>query len=295
MKRYNEKKGYEPDVLNKLHAVQLQILGDFINVCEKYNLTYFAVYGTAIGAVRHSGFIPWDDDIDVGMLREDYDKFFEVFNQELGDKYNLLTPETDGRYACTVTHLQRKGTRFVSEMSQDLKCEQCIFMDIFPFDYVAAGRKQRLSQGRKANFLGKMLFLSGTAYPFIPFGGIKGKIAGLICKMIHFGLKILHITPIKIYKKYKHVATEYNVKSDRSEYVTSFEYAGCLKDMIKEKNLFPMKKVPFENLEINIPNNNHEFLKKVYGDYMQLPSEENRVNHMPLIIQFEGEEPIYEQ
>ena len=65
--------------------------------------------------------------------------------------------------------------------------------------------------------------------------------------------------------------------------------------MIRGENLFPMKKVPFENLEINIPNNNHEFLKKVYGDYMQLPSEENRVNHMPLIIQFEGEEPIYEQ
>ena len=295
MKRYKEKKGYIPEVLDKLHEVQLQILKDFINVCEKYNLTYFAVYGTAIGAVRHGGFIPWDDDIDVGMLREDYDRFFEVFEQELGDKYNLLTPEIDERYACTVTHLQRKGTRFVSEMSQDLKCEQCIFMDIFPFDYVAANRKQQLSQGRKANFWGKMLFLSGTAYPFIPFGGIKGEIAGLICKMIHFSLKILHITPVKIYRKYKHVATEYNVKSDRSEYVTSFEYAGCLKDMIKEKNLFPMKKVPFENLEINIPNNNHEFLKKIYGDYMQLPSEENRVNHMPLIIQFEGEEPIYEQ
>ena len=206
MERYRERKSYNREILNKLHKVQLQILGDFINVCEKYNLTYFAIYGTAIGAVRHNGFIPWDDDIDVGMLREDYDKFFEVFDQELGDKYNLLTPETDERYACTVTHLQRKGTRFVSEMSQDLKCEQCIFMDIFPFDYVAANRKQQLSQGRKANFLGKMLFLSGTAYPFIPFGGIKGKIAGLICKMIHFGLKILHITPVKIYKKYKNVA-----------------------------------------------------------------------------------------
>ena len=295
MERYRERKSYNREILNKLHKVQLQILGDFINVCEKYNLTYFAIYGTAIGAVKHNGFIPWDDDIDVGMLREDYDKFFEVFDQELGDKYNLLTPETDERYACTVTHLQRKGTRFVSEMSQDLKCEQCIFMDIFPFDYVAANRKQQLSQGRKANFWGKMLFLSGTAYPFIPFGGIKGKIAGLICKMIHMVLKILHITPVKIYKKYKHVATEYNFRKDRSEYVTSFEYAGCLKDMIGGENLFPMKKVPFENLEINIPNNNHEFLKKVYGDYMQLPSEENRVNHMPLIIQFEGEEPIYEQ
>ena len=92
----------------------MEILSDFIGVCQKYNLTYFVVYGTAIGAVRHSGFIPWDDDIDVGMLREDYNKFFEVFQDELGEKYNLLTPEIDGRYACTVTHIQRKGTKFVS-------------------------------------------------------------------------------------------------------------------------------------------------------------------------------------
>ena len=294
MKRYNEKKGYKPEVLDKLHKVQLQILEDFITVCEKYNLTYFAVYGTAIGAVRHQGFIPWDDDIDVGMLREDYDRFFEVFEKELGDRYNLLTPEIDGRYACTVTHIQRKGTKFISEMSQDLKCEQCIFMDIFPFDYVAEGEKEQIKQGRSTNFWGKMLFLSGTAYPYFPYEGLKAKIAGVVCKLIHIGLKLLHITPNKLYRKYKHIATKYNNRTDKSRYVTSFEYAGCLKDKVKKEDLFPVKKILFENMEISIPNNNDEFLKKVYGDYMQLPPKENRVNHMPLVIQFEGEEPIYE-
>lgn len=111
MRRYQNTRGYEPEVLEKLHKIQLEILEDFIYVCEKYNLTCFGVYGTAIGAVRHQGFIPWDDDIDVGMLREDYNRFFEVFEKELGEKYTLLTPEIDNRYACTVTHIQRKGTR----------------------------------------------------------------------------------------------------------------------------------------------------------------------------------------
>lgn len=293
-KRYNEARGYDDAVLEKLHRVQLEILSDFIGVCKKYNLTYFVVYGTAIGAVRHSGFIPWDDDIDVGMLREDYNKFFEVFQDELGEKYNLLTPEIDGRYACTVTHIQRKGTKFVSEASQDLKCEQCIFMDIFPFDYVAADQKAAVRQGRKANILGKLLFLSGSAYPLIPFGGFKGEIAALGCKLIYILLKLIRITPQKLYKRFVEVSTAYNNSDGRSEYVTSFEYAGCLKDRIKKNGLFPMKEVQFENLRVNIPANNHEFLSKVYGDYMQIPPENERVNHMPLIIQFEGEDPIYE-
>jgi len=82
MKKYNRSEKYKPEVLKRLHNVQLQILSDFIRACEKYELSYFAVYGTAIGAVRHGGFIPWDDDIDVGMLRRDYDKFLQIFQKE---------------------------------------------------------------------------------------------------------------------------------------------------------------------------------------------------------------------
>ena len=285
MKRYQNKKGYEPEVLEKLHRIQLEILEDFTKVCEKYNFTYFGVYGTAIGAVRHQGFIPWDDDIDVGMLRSDYDKFFDVFEKELGEKYSLLTPEVDERYACTVTHIQRKGTKFISEASQDLKCEQCIFMDIFPFDYVANDEKGQKKQARWTGIWGKMLFLSGTAYPLIPLTGIAGRVAGGACKAIHFGLKLLRVSPKTLYRKYLKVATRYNQEGG-TEYVTSFEYAGCITDKIKEREIYPLQKVKFEHLEINLPANNHEFLTHVYGNYMELPPEDKRVNHMPLEIDF---------
>ena len=252
---------YDPEILKQLHQVQVEILKDFSSVCEKYSLPYFAVYGTAIGAVRHGGFIPWDDDIDIGMLREDYDKFFQVFQKELGDKYNLLTPEIDGRYACTVTHIQKKGTRFVSYMSQDLKCEQCIFMDIFPFDFVAKDKKAEQKQGRKTNFLGRLLFLSGTAYPYIPYKGLKKEVAGFFCNIAHY-------------------------HAGGSEYVTSFEYPGSLKDKVKKDELFPLKKVKFEDIEINVPANNNEFLTKVYGNYMKIPKKSEQVNHMPYILDF---------
>lgn len=292
MKRYKNDRQYDPEVLERLHQVQLEILKDFILVCEKYNLTYFAIYGTAIGAVRHQGFIPWDDDIDVGMLRRDYNRFFEVFEQELGEKYALLTPEIDERYACTVTHIQKKGTRFVSEMSQDLKCEQCIFMDIFPFDYVADHKKEQMKQARKTTFWGKILFLSGTAYPIIPLTGILGILAAGACKVIHYILKCMRISPKTLYRKFLKAATAYN--DEQREYVTSFEYTGCIRDKIREKEIFPLQKVPFEHMEINIPANNDKFLRNVYGDYMQLPSEEKRVNHMPLEIDFgENEDKYY--
>ena len=293
MRKYNRSKSYEPAILEKLHQVQLQILADFIKVCDKYDLPYFVVYGTAIGAVRHHGFSPWDDDIDVAMLREDYDKFCKVFQKELGQEYSLLTPEIDGRYACTVTHIQRKGTKFISEASQDLKCDLGIFMDVFPLDYVAKNRKAALRQARNSNVLGRLLFLSGTAYPVIPYKGVKGAIAAYACWIIHYTLKLLRIKPQFLYRKYVSTVTKYNNTSAKSEYVTSFEYVGGLRDRVKRKELFPLQKVAFEGMEVNIPANNHEFLTKVYGDYMKIPPLEEQVNHMPLVIQFEGEKAIY--
>lgn len=293
MKKYDRSKSYDPEILEKLHQVHLQILRDFMAVCEKYNLKYFVTYGTAIGAVRHQGFIPWDDDVDVSMLREDYDKFLKVFPKELKGHYNLLTPERDGRYACTVTHLQRKGTTFISETSKNLKCEQCIYIDIFPMDYVAKGKIKETLQGLSANFWGKLLFLSGSAEPVILYGGIKGEIMSLACKGIHMILKGLHITPQWLYRQHKRVSTKYNHSSKRSEYVTSFEYMGCLKDKIKKQGIFPLKEVKFEDIKVNLPGNYHELLKKVYGDYMKIPDKDNQINHMPLVIQFEGEKPIY--
>lgn len=284
-------KQYDPLVLKKLQGVQTQMLKDVLDVCEKYDLPCFLIYGTAIGAVRHKGFIPWDDDIDVGMLRKDYDRFLEVFDQELRDHYEVLTPETDSRYACTVTHIQRKNTVFITEMTKNLKCNCRIFMDIFPFDNVPNSTKEQNRLLKKSTLYGKLLFLSGSGSPHIPYSGILYHVMHLGCMLIHGLLKLFHITPPFLYRRFKKVSTAFNDKD--YEYVTSYEYTGCIKDKIKKSDILPLKKVPFENIYAYIPANNDAFLKKVYGDYMQIPPEEERVNHAPLVIQFEGEDPIY--
>lgn len=293
MNKKNSNRSYDPFVLDKLHRVQVQILNDFIQVCEKYDLKYFVLYGTAIGTVRHNGFIPWDDDIDVGMLREDYNKFLEIFPKEMKEHYYLLTPETDERYACTVTHIQRKGTIFVSEVSKNLTCEQCIFMDIFPFDYVAKGKVASQIQGLGANIWGKLLFLVGSGDVIISVEGIPGRILEGMCKVVHRLLKVLRIKSITIYKQFQRTATYYNDRKNKSEYVTSFEYMGCLKDKIKASDIFPLEKGKFEGIDVNVMKNNHELLTKVYGNYMKIPEKKYQINHMPLMIKFEDDDKIY--
>ena len=167
MEKINRSKPYKKEVLEHLHRVQIEMIQDLDRVCKKYEIPYFAAFGTALGAVRHQGFIPWDDDTDVGMLRKDYDRFLEIAEKELGDHYRVLTPEVDKRYACNVTKLQRKGTVFISHLSKNLKCEQCIFIDIFPFDCVAPTKKLAKRQWFMTTFLDRLLYLCGTPYPVI--------------------------------------------------------------------------------------------------------------------------------
>lgn len=280
-------KQYDDNTLKRLQKVLVEIMDDVFAVCDRYEIPCFLVYGTAIGAARHGGFIPWDDDIDLGMLREDYDRFLEVFEKELSDKYELLTPLTDNRYACTVTHVQKKGTVFITEGNQDLKCNRSIFIDIFPFDRLPDEPDRQKKIVRKSKILAKLLFLSGTGNPVIPFDGIIYHILHFVCEMIHFCLKVFHVTPVALYRKFVTNATQYN--GEEYEFVTSYEDAQCLKCKVRIDDLFPLKKVKFEDTAAYVPHNNESYLNQIYGDFMEIPPVEKRINHAPIKIDF-GEE-----
>ena len=174
MKKIVRNQEYDPKVLKKLHDLQLEMLQDLEKICDKYNLKYFAVFGTALGAVRHNGFIPWDDDMDVGMLRKDYEIFIRVVEKEMGDKYQIMTPEIDKNYACCVTKFQRKGTKFVSYLSDKLNCDQCIFIDVFPFDYIAPTKRKRKSTTAQNCFFRSIdLFMRISSSDYSVYGNKK--------------------------------------------------------------------------------------------------------------------------
>ena len=100
------------ETLKDLQRTLLEILQDFADICKKYGFYYSICGGTALGAVRHGGFIPWDDDIDVFMLRKDYEKFLEIFKTEISEKYYLKSMETTPEIGMPITQLMKRGTIF---------------------------------------------------------------------------------------------------------------------------------------------------------------------------------------
>lgn len=123
------------EILEKLHVVEVEILDIFVWICNKYNLKYYLCYGTLIGVIRHQGFIPWDDDIDVAMPLEDYNKFVKIAQSELGDKYFLQNDKTDKYFGRCFSKIRKNGTAFYSKGDKNEKKHHGIFIDVFPLFY----------------------------------------------------------------------------------------------------------------------------------------------------------------
>lgn len=125
--------------IEKAQRVQLEILLEFDRICQKYAIPYQLFSGTLIGAVRHKGFIPWDDDVDVCLLRKDYDRFLEVAQAELEPRYFLQNYQTDPAFQSQYSKIRKNGTLYVEKLVQDVPMHQGIFIDVFPMDDVRPG------------------------------------------------------------------------------------------------------------------------------------------------------------
>lgn len=275
---------YDQKTLEKVQQVQAEILKDVLELCKKHGIDNFIIFGSALGVVRHKGFIPWDDDIDIGIFREDLPRFKRAVKKELSDKYEFLTCEINHNYACTVTHFQKKGTKFVSNDIKKCDYTPGINIDIFIYDHLADGFFARRYQYFMTWFLGRLLYLSGKGEPVIPYKGIKKWICKKICDLVRLGLRILNITPIKVYRKFQKISQMYRNKKTR--YYAAFETPTPWLNKMRKEDIYPLKERPFRDFTVYIPRNTHQHLRKIFGNYMQLPPEEKRVNHRPWIIDF---------
>ena len=150
---------YTDEELKKIQAVELVALKEFIRVCELLKLEYFVDGGTALGAIRHRGFIPWDDDVDIAMPRSDYRKFCKEANKYLSKDFFLQSPYNDKNCPYYYSKLRVNGTEFIEYCNRKVNMHQGIYIDIFPFDEVPDDEKDNIRQFRKIQLLTRLFTL----------------------------------------------------------------------------------------------------------------------------------------
>lgn len=281
---------YDEDILSKIKKTEKEILNKFISICAKHNLKYFVVFGTLLGTIRHAGFIPWDDDIDVGMLREDYEKFLKVAQKECGQNFFLQTVETDSKYHLYFAKLRKTDTIFIEDSLQKADSTSGFYIDIFPFDMIPDNDTLMKKQVKKAVFLGMLLSINRVREPQIGRYA-KGKeiLLKSIWALVHGGMKVLGIKGISIDRLLKDVSTKNNGR-DYGRYITFA--AEAEKWIILKEELEDLVEMPFEDIFVKVPKGYHSILRRCYGNYLELPPKEKRVNHMPVEIKFPGEKQV---
>ena len=232
--------------LEEAKEIMLDILIEFDQICKKNNLTYWLDAGTLLGAIRHKGFIPWDDDIDVSMPRDDYNKFIQIYKKELSPYLFLQTKESDPGYSQYYTKIRNTNTLFLEhdEKEKDIIYNQGIFIDIFPVNYIDS----------KMNHV----------YPFLRF-------LGNFFTKNRFYIKYFNIDVYKYYIKIFN-----NLHDHKNNFIRKGPEVTSKLKSIEKKDIFPLKEVEFENLTFPVPYNYDKYLKEIYGDYMILLPLEQR-------------------
>lgn len=274
---------YDPETIAKLQRTLLMMLEDFISTCEENNIEYFAIGGTAIGALRHNGMIPWDDDIDIAYLREDEEKIIRGIKEKFGDKYWFANPELEKGFPYIPTHMCLTGTVF-KEKNFDEDYNNGVFLDLYPYDKIFEDEKKQKRQVLRAWFYGKLYVLYFASSPILFISGIKAFFVKAICKVVNKFMHLLKVDPQALYAKAMHYGCACEKESASFNTITwlydTDPYCGAL----KMDEVFPTRFAKFGDIEIRIPRDTDKYLTSVYGDYMTIPPAEKRHNHPPEIL-----------
>ena len=260
--------------LEEIHNQSVKILYAIDEICRQEGIKYFLAYGSLLGAIRHNGFIPWDDDIDIQMPRDDYERFEEYCkkNSEELYPYVLFSQETESGYPYVLDRLC--DVRYAIQKDNEKDCGMGLFVDIYPLDGMGNDLKEAATFEKRAHAL-TSLFLQSTRKHF-KIGKTK-KIKKIIEKYLRF-----------IYAKFrgKHFFGEKIASISKTYDYYDSDYVGCVawrtygkRDIYKREWVDELIEHRFEEKMLMIPKYYDALLSQLYGDYMTLPSAEDRVPH----------------
>ena len=261
----------------RMQLIQLDMLIELDRVCRKNNINYVIFAGTQLGAVRHKGYIPWDDDADVAMLREDYEKFKLVANQLDSSICYFQDHSTEPEYIWGYGKLRRTGTTFVRVGQEHMKSRTGVFIDIFPLDDVPSNLIMQMCQSFHCFCLRKILWAQVAKV------NTKGPLKLL------YGI-ISTISPEKAFQGYSLYVKRSNNETSNGVRILSMPPSGMFykKNSLSTRYWMPKKwfleriEYEFEDVKLYGMKYAHDFLTYEYGDYMSLPPIEKRTPHAPV-------------
>lgn len=246
--------------INELQKIQLSMLKDFDAVCQRHKISYQLFSGTALGAVRHKGFIPWDDDIDVVMLREDYERFFDSASKELDSNKYYVQREFSEHWPMFFSKLRLNGTTYIEKYhSHDAKIHQGIYIDIFPCDNLSDSRLMQ-----KLQYIASKIVIAKSLYA----RGYETNSTVKKCFM-----QFCRILPTEPFRR---LCIRRNDSSSLKVHTffgggKKFERSIFLREWFEQ-----CVKMRFEDSEFPVSAHYDEMLRVMYGDYMVMPTLEQR-------------------
>ena len=260
--------------LRDLQLAEFEILKEVVKICNHYKLQYFLCAGTLLGAVRHKGFIPWDDDIDIAMPIEDFNKFNLIAQNELGDKYFVQNYMTERNYCDCYTKVRKNDSTLLDEYHDSYNINHGLWIDIFPLisiniKYLAVYKK--------------ILSLSNFIQAKNKIEANKEEFKKILSLPGYYAVKLFGILPIKI-RQYLHKKildiVFYSSKTSENCTIVWSNITTIYPKTIFQKYIL----INFESENFFVPYKYKEFLTIQYGDYLQLPPIEKRKGHAKKMI-----------
>ena len=264
-----------------IQKIDLEITKEFDRVCRILDVGYFVCGGTMLGHMRHGGFIPWDDDMDVGMLRADYDRFIAEAPKYLSADFFLQTRESDKKIPYLFSKIRMNETEYITTYNELRDFHKGICLDLFPFDYIPNEKSKQKKFRKKVRKIEKIhnRFCNGQLEKPVYENSVDSFAEFSARFLVETKRLLMHMVPLSLTQKlYIKEATKYNSKAEKlglttvASFVPTYTYA-------KTTDMLPYQDVNFEGITVKALCDMDKFLTMQYGDYMQLPAEHQRVGH----------------
>lgn len=277
---------YEQEVLSRLHQELIDILEETIRVCDVLNIPYFIIGGTAIGALFNGGIVPWDDDVDIGMLREDYSRFIREAPAVINPQYEIQCFEYEPRTPCYWVKIMKRGTLFVMDEWVNLPISKGIFIDVFPYDKVPNALWKEKLHRCLISFVQALFVNKQNGKQWLEVRLTSRKVPRFIALPLEYIYSALPslFSRKSLFSILTKLQTWYNDRKCKFVNIVLMP-----KDHIPVEDVYNTVEVKFDRLTVKAPNHIDDYLMHHYPWLTPIPPKDKQVNHKPLIIDFGDE------